>query len=244
MSSDTTATGKNAGTNVTLNTPDTLKIRKPLVVVDGKEMTWQQFEKNQPKPEQIESMNVMKGETATKKYGEKAKDGAIEITSKGHNSEQGKYIKDQQQHLIEKQQFMADKQKHMEAIERHKAERQQQAKFEQQFNKEFSKAENETPAQFPGGADAWRRYLEKNLNANIPAKKGAPRGDYPVVLEFDVNKDGEISNITAQSKNGFGTEEEAIRIIRLGPKWVPAKKDGLSIASKVRQTITFRVSES
>ena len=32
--------------------------------------------------EKIKSINVLKGESATKKYGKKAKDGVIEITTK------------------------------------------------------------------------------------------------------------------------------------------------------------------
>lgn len=103
--------------------------------------------------------------------------------------------------------------------------------------------QNEAEAQFPGGADAWRRYLERNLDANIPKKNGAPRGDYPVVLEFDVDSNGGISNVHSTSKNGYGTEDEAIKLIKKGPKWVPAKKNGSFVASTVRQTITFRVSE-
>ncbi|WP_289644443.1 hypothetical protein [Maribacter aestuarii] len=33
-------------------------------------------------PETIESINILKGESAIKKYGKKAKDGVIEITTK------------------------------------------------------------------------------------------------------------------------------------------------------------------
>jgi beta-lactamase regulating signal transducer with metallopeptidase domain len=104
-------------------------------------------------------------------------------------------------------------------------------------------AENESPAEFPGGADAWRRYLEKNLNANVLAENKAPSGQYSVKLVFNVHKDGSISNVVAETRNGYGTEEETIRFIKNGPKWIPAKKDGIAIDSRVKQTITFAVSE-
>ncbi|MCF8273249.1 MAG: TonB-dependent receptor plug domain-containing protein [Flavobacteriaceae bacterium] len=54
--------------------------KEPLFMVDGKEIT--QEEMNDIKPDTIESVNVLKGDMATKKYGEKAKDGVIEITLK------------------------------------------------------------------------------------------------------------------------------------------------------------------
>jgi TonB family protein len=53
---------------------------KPLVVVDGVISENQDLSKIDP--ETIESINVIKNEDATKKYGEKAKDGVVEITLK------------------------------------------------------------------------------------------------------------------------------------------------------------------
>jgi len=51
-----------------------------LYIVDGKEMKKEDFDLL--KPENIESMNVLKGDTATKKYSDKGKNGVIEITTK------------------------------------------------------------------------------------------------------------------------------------------------------------------
>jgi TonB-dependent SusC/RagA subfamily outer membrane receptor len=53
---------------------------KPLCMIDGKEITNEEMENI--KPETIESINVLKGENATAKYGESAKNGVIEITLK------------------------------------------------------------------------------------------------------------------------------------------------------------------
>ncbi|HER40092.1 MAG TPA: M56 family peptidase [Salinimicrobium catena] len=52
-----------------------------LYVVDGKIMD-SDFDPDSIAPEDIESINVLKGEKATAKYGKKASDGAIEITIK------------------------------------------------------------------------------------------------------------------------------------------------------------------
>lgn len=53
---------------------------EPLIMIDGKESTRADIEKLGPK--NIATIEVLKGEAAEKKYGDKAKDGVIEITSK------------------------------------------------------------------------------------------------------------------------------------------------------------------
>jgi TonB-dependent SusC/RagA subfamily outer membrane receptor len=53
----------------------------PLYVLDGKEMKNGDFLKTLP-GEEIESMNVLKGSHAEKLYGDKGKNGVVEITSK------------------------------------------------------------------------------------------------------------------------------------------------------------------
>ena len=53
---------------------------KPLVIVDGKETSNDTLSKINP--DKIESMNVLKGKTATDKYGVKGKNGVVEIITK------------------------------------------------------------------------------------------------------------------------------------------------------------------
>ncbi|WP_338733118.1 hypothetical protein [Mangrovimonas cancribranchiae] len=54
--------------------------KKPLYIIDNKEATPEEVEKIAPK--KILSMTVLKGEKATKSYGEKGKNGVIIITTK------------------------------------------------------------------------------------------------------------------------------------------------------------------
>lgn len=53
----------------------------PLYIIDGKRMT-DQIDKQNINPNDIESLNVLKGSDAVKQYGEAAKDGVILITTK------------------------------------------------------------------------------------------------------------------------------------------------------------------
>jgi hypothetical protein len=51
----------------------------PLYILDGKEIIKEEFQ--ELNPNNIDSVNVLKGDKAIKKYGDKAKDGVIEITT-------------------------------------------------------------------------------------------------------------------------------------------------------------------
>ena len=105
----------------------------------------------------------------------------------------------------------------------------------------FSKVEID--AGFPGGVTAWREYLEKNLKADVPAKKKAPAGTYTAVVRFIVSKDGTISDIEPETNVGYGMENEVMRVIKKGPKWTPAAQDGKKVNAYRRQPITFVISE-
>lgn len=61
-----------------LETPNVFE--NVLIIFDGKEISTEEMQKI--KPENIKSMEVLKGENAIEKYGDKAKNGAIEITKK------------------------------------------------------------------------------------------------------------------------------------------------------------------
>ena len=108
-------------------------------------------------------------------------------------------------------------------------------------NKIFEKVEVE--AEFPGGLPAWRRYLERNLNAQVPSDAGAPTGSYTVVVKFIVDKGGNISDVKALTSHGYGMEEEAVRAIKRGPKWTPAIQNGLNVNAYRQQPITFVVAD-
>jgi periplasmic protein TonB len=105
----------------------------------------------------------------------------------------------------------------------------------------FDKVEIE--AEFEGGASAWARYLQRNLNNNAPIDNGAPTGSYTVIVQFIVDKQGNISDVKALTDHGFGMEEEAIRAIKRGPKWVPAIQNGRNVNAYKKQPITFVVAE-
>ncbi|MBS1495293.1 MAG: energy transducer TonB [Bacteroidetes bacterium] len=94
---------------------------------------------------------------------------------------------------------------------------------------------------FPGGQLAWSLFLRKNLNPNVPLNNNAKEGTYTVIVRFIVNTNGEISNIKAETKFGYGMEEEVIRLIKSSPKWIPRTQYGRKWKAFMRQPVTFSV---
>src|SRR6188768_1720815 len=103
----------------------------------------------------------------------------------------------------------------------------------------FTREEKE--ATFPGGEKGWRDYLATNLNPVVPVNRMAPPRTYTVRIKFIVQKDGSITNITAETHCGYGMEEEVIRVLQNGPKWIPAVQYGRKVKAYRIQPVTFVV---
>ncbi|MDB5192362.1 MAG: hypothetical protein JWQ96_1925 [Segetibacter sp.] len=116
-------------------------------------------------------------------------------------------------------------------------------KEEEDYDKVFTKVEKE--AKFPGGLEGWKRYLERNLNAQVASDDGAPAGNYTVRVQFIVDKTGTISNVQAIDvpKACPSCGPEAVKVIKRGPKWEPAIQNGREVTYQAIQLVTFQVSE-
>ena len=104
---------------------------------------------------------------------------------------------------------------------------------------EFIKVEIE--ASYPGGVAAWKKFLEKNLDAGVTAKNDAPVGKYSAMAIFIVDKDGSLSDVKALTKFNYGIEDEMLRVISKSGKWTPASQDGKPVKAYRKQPLTFIV---
>jgi len=99
-------------------------------------------------------------------------------------------------------------------------------------------------AQFPGGPQAWQKFLERNLRQDVPVDNGAPPADYQVIVSFLVDKDGNVTDVKAENDPGYGTAAEAVKVIQHSGKWKAAMQNGRNVIFRQKQSITFRVSEN
>jgi protein TonB len=115
--------------------------------------------------------------------------------------------------------------------------------IEDDLGKVFIRVEKE--AKFPGGAEAWKKYLERYLNASVAADEGASIGFYTVKVQFIVDREGVISNVEAIEvpKACPGCGAEAVKVIKKGPNWEPAVQNDRKVAYQAIQYVTFQVAE-
>ena len=102
-------------------------------------------------------------------------------------------------------------------------------------DKLFTKVENE--AAFPGGHDAWIKYIVSKIQTNQTLFKNEDFGT--CVLKFIVDKDGSISHVEATTMENTQLAKISIAAVRTGPKWIPATQNGQVVASYRLQPVTL-----
>lgn len=78
-------------------------------------------------------------------------------------------------------------------------------------------------------------------NYEYPAIAKANRIQGVVYVKFVVEKDGTISDPVVVRDIGAGCGEEAVRVVKLMPKWVPGKQRGVPVRVQITMPVTFRV---
>jgi protein TonB len=94
---------------------------------------------------------------------------------------------------------------------------------------------------FEGGDDALSKYLGKNLLYPAFARENGIEGT--VVIQFVVNTDGSIVNTNILRDIGGGCGEEALRVVRGMPKWLPGKQRGKPVRVQFNLPFRFKLQE-
>ena len=93
--------------------------------------------------------------------------------------------------------------------------------------------------QFPGGAVEFMKWLTKNLKYPPSAQQRKVQGR--VVAQFIVNKDGSISDLVLVEKVSPELDREALRVLRMMPKWTPGVMDAKPCRTKVCIPVVFKL---
>jgi TonB family protein len=97
--------------------------------------------------------------------------------------------------------------------------------------------------QFAGGEGAMLQFLGSNIQYPSDAKAKGVEG--LVVLGFVVETDGTISELQTIKSLGHGTDEEAMRVVKLtSGKWTPGRQNGKVLRVRYTLPIRFALSES
>lgn len=102
---------------------------------------------------------------------------------------------------------------------------------------------------FPGGDSAWRDYVAAAVNPRLAEKyvkfeKGEKEAWQTVILEFAVAEDGTVSGVQVVNPNEVDPHlaEEAMRVMKLSPKWLAASFYGEKVKWVAREAVSFSVS--
>ncbi|MBP4138285.1 energy transducer TonB [Flavobacterium geliluteum] len=93
-------------------------------------------------------------------------------------------------------------------------------------NKVYNTAGIDIVPEFPGGINEFYKFIGKNYI--VPKEKPVfVKGK--VYIAFIIEKDGSLNDIKLLKDVGFGTGNEAIRVLKLCPKWTPGKLKGKEV---------------
>ncbi|WP_437920805.1 energy transducer TonB [Sphingobacterium sp. LRF_L2] len=100
--------------------------------------------------------------------------------------------------------------------------------------------------QFRGGIKSWNRFLQQNLNLRnlVNDMDSTSYVDYGLrqtaLLEFTVCEDGKVCDVDITNKDNISPlfAEEALRLMKKSPKWIPGTKDGKAVRTRFKQSIT------
>lgn len=98
----------------------------------------------------------------------------------------------------------------------------------------------EENASFPGGEDACFKWLQKNIKYPTICQEQGVQGR--VMVAFVVNKDGSIVDVKVVRSPDEHLSEEALRVVKLMPKWKPARQGNKTVRSRFNLPVMFRLS--
>jgi len=94
-------------------------------------------------------------------------------------------------------------------------------------------------ASFPDGNEELLHFVAENLHYPPDAFESGLQGR--CIISFIVEKDGSISTPKVVRSISPSLDAEALRIVNLMPKWIPAKDKGKAVRSKCAIPIVFRI---
>ena len=247
----------------------------PLVIVNGieinlstdvKTLTGETIAKAlNIKEDDVESITVLKDAAATAIYGERGKNGVIEIKVKSaflnklpgvQQNEDGSYTINGRK----VQKILINGQEYFKAL----SEGQEVPTIQGAIHDDPILEVAEEPAQYPGGQGALMQFLAQHIRYPKISQEHGAQGR--ALVQFVIEKDGSLSNIkifkgalsaedaitvSAQGTAAEGNKTpkeaydalniEAVRVIREMPNWIPAKQQGEAVRMKYTLPINFRL---
>ncbi len=97
----------------------------------------------------------------------------------------------------------------------------------------------EENAQFPGGDEACLKWLAEHIKYPSICQEQGVQGR--VIVSFVVNKDGSIVDVNTLRSPDANLTKEAERVVKMMPKWKPARQGNKTVRSRFNLPVLFRL---
>lgn len=92
---------------------------------------------------------------------------------------------------------------------------------------------------FQGGEVALMLWLNEHVLYPAMAQENGVEGR--VIVQFVVGRDGSVRDVKVVRSVDPSLDQEALRLVRAMPRWIPGKQDGKSVNCKFTLPVTFRL---
>ena len=92
---------------------------------------------------------------------------------------------------------------------------------------------------FPGGTQKLKEFIEENLRYPKELEESCVQGR--VIVRFIVERNGKLSNVKVVKSVYPVLDKEALRIVKLMPRWIPGRQNGITVRVKCYIPIIFRL---
>ncbi len=99
----------------------------------------------------------------------------------------------------------------------------------------------EKQPKFVGGKEKFMKYLGSNIKYPAIDRENNLQGR--VVVQFVVEKDGSITNVKALRSPSTAMSNEALRVIKASPKWIPGVQGGRPVRAQYTVPVNFALSD-
>ncbi len=114
----------------------------------------------------------------------------------------------------------------------------QQDTTQDKKNEPYNYSSIDKKPEFPGGAGAFYKYIGNNYRT--PSVQGLSGKVY---VNFVIEKDGSVVEAKVIRDLGYGTGEEAVRVLSESPKWSPGMQNGQPVRVLYSLPITIQSSK-
>ncbi len=92
---------------------------------------------------------------------------------------------------------------------------------------------------FPGGMPALMKWLSDNMKYPPIAAENGVQGR--VIVQFVVEKDGSVTDVHVARSVDPSLDKEAVRVVKVMPKWIPGKQNGSAVRVKYTVPVLFKL---